>query len=66
MNEILANLPILKIALGFDMKPMHFHIAKTCFTFENNLFSHLGATINNCASMKNCPGMQGRLNKLPD
>ena len=29
MNEFLGTVPILRIALGFDMKTMHFHIAQT-------------------------------------
>ena len=29
MNEFVGTVPFLKIALGFDMKTMHFHIAQT-------------------------------------
>ena len=29
MNEFVGTVPFLRIALGFDMKTMHFHIART-------------------------------------
>ena len=29
MNEFVGIVPFLRIALGFDMKTMHFHIAET-------------------------------------
>ena len=29
MNEFVGTVPFLRIALGFDMKTMHFHIAET-------------------------------------
>ena len=29
MNEFVGTVPFLRIALGFDLKPMHFHIAQT-------------------------------------
>ena len=29
MNEFVDTVPLLRIALGFDMKTMHFHIAET-------------------------------------
>ena len=56
MNEFVGTVPFLRIALGFDMKTMHSHIAQT------GLF--LGQ-FGNLAPMKNCTGIQGRSNKLP-
>ena len=29
MNEFVDTVPFLKIALGFDIKTMHFHVAET-------------------------------------
>ena len=29
MNEFVGTVPFFRIALGFDMKTMHFHIAET-------------------------------------
>ena len=29
MNEFVGTVPFLRMALGFDMKTMHFHIAQT-------------------------------------
>ena len=41
MNKFVGRVPFLRIALGFDMKTMHFHIAQTGL-FLDNLFSHFG------------------------
>ena len=66
MNEFVGTAPFLRIALGFDMKTMHFRIAKTGLFFGHLVFPFRGVTINKSATIKNCPGMQGRSNKLPD
>ena len=54
MNEFVGTVLLWRIALGFDMNIMHFHIAET------------GLFLGQLAPLKNCPGMQGRLNKLQD
>ena len=54
MNEFVGTVPFLRIALGVDMKTMHFHITETCL-FLGQFGTH-----------EKSPGMQGRSNKLQD
>ena len=65
MNEFVGTVPFLRIALGFDMKTMHFHITQTGLFFRTICFCIYGVAIKNFTPMKNCSGMQGRSNKLP-
>ena len=42
MNEYVGTVPFLRIALGFDMKTMHVHIAQTVF-LEQLVFALRGS-----------------------
>ena len=52
MNEFVGTVSFLRIAIGFDMRTMHYHIAET------------GLFLGQFCTDENCPGMQGRSNML--
>ena len=52
MNEFVGTVPFLRIVFGFDMKTMHFRIAKTGLFFGHLVFAFRGVTINKSATIK--------------
>ena len=46
------------------MKTILFHIVQNVSLFRASFVRNKGGTVNNLASMRNCPGVQGRSNKL--
>ena len=40
------------------------HHSTYIFIFKDNLFLHLGVKIHNLASIKNCPGMQLKVDQI--
>ena len=65
MTDLVGAEQFFRIALRVDMETMQFHIAQTDIFFWTTCFRIKGVPINNLASIKNCPGVQGRSNKLP-
>ena len=47
------------------MEIMNFHIANTKVVLKTTLFRIQGTQMNNLAPMRNCPGVQGKLNWMP-
>ena len=66
MNKFAGIVPFLRIALGFDMKAMHFYIAQTGLFLGQLVYAFRGSRKTIWHPWKTCPGMQGRSNKFPD
>ena len=67
MFHFLDTAPFLRIELRVAMATMHFHIAQTGFFWGRGTFLFIqGIPGNNLATMKNCPGVQGRSNYIPE
>ena len=65
MTGLIGTPPFLIITLRVAMETMHFPIVQTGLFLMATFFRIKRFPMNNLAPIRNCPGVQGKSNKMP-